>query len=95
MSKEKRRIKMANHDIELTSLNNNFDQSFNRPHQSIVDANKAASDLKDAKHGGALTYTTESCTATPERIRLKKLMDEKREERELQIAIHGEHLLPD
>ncbi len=86
---------MANHDIELTSLNNNFDQSFNRPHSSIADANKAASDLKDARHGDALTYTTESCTATPERIRLKKLMDAKREERELQIAIHGEHLLPD
>lgn len=86
---------MSNHDIELTSLNNNFDQSFNMPHKSIADANKAASDLKDEKHGGALTYTTESCTATPERIRLKKLMDERREERELLIAIHGEHLLPD
>ena len=86
---------MADHDIELTSLNNNFDQSFNMPHKSIADANKAASDLKDARHGDALTYTTESCTATPERIRLKKLMDAKHEERELQIAIHGEHLLPD
>lgn len=84
---------MANHDIELTSLNNNFDQSFNMPHKSIADANKAASDLKDERHGDALTYTTESCIATPERIRLKKLMDAKREERELQIAIHGEHML--
>ena len=79
----------------MEKFNNTFDQSFNTPHSSIADLNKANSDARDAASGEDLTRRTESCTATPKRIKLKRILDDRREELEIQIAIHGEHLLPD